>query len=163
MTDDIVHSTQLLYQGCKSGYLGQFAVQNIETLLYVISNTSASVSKYCALKVHQHFSLFQPIFLFWSTPGDQSLRYFTVLFGLFFLYSKCRRGEKISGTSLSAQFDECVSILLRPEEISRICDSADGREISASQCDKFVRESLPKKATGNFSSSYGPVLFFFVP
>ena len=78
----------------------------------------------------------------------------------FFLYSKCRRGEKISGTSLSAQFDECVSILLRPEEISRICDSADGREISASQCDKFVRESLPKKATGNFLSSYGPVLFF---
>ena len=80
------------------------------------------------------------------------MRYFTELFRLSFLYSKCRRGEKISGTSLhSAYDDERVSILLRPKEISRICDSSDGREIPASQCDKFVRESLPKKATGNLS------------
>ena len=31
MTDDVIHSTQILYQAYKWGYLGQFAVQNIET------------------------------------------------------------------------------------------------------------------------------------
>ena len=31
MTDDAIHSTQILYQAYKWGYLGQFAVQNNET------------------------------------------------------------------------------------------------------------------------------------
>ena len=31
MTDDAIHSTQILYQAYKLGYLGQFAVQNIGT------------------------------------------------------------------------------------------------------------------------------------
>ena len=30
MTDDVIHSSQLLYQAYKWGYPGQFAVQNIE-------------------------------------------------------------------------------------------------------------------------------------
>lgn len=95
--------------------------------------------------------------------ADQSLRYFSELFRLFFHCSKCRRGEKISGTSfLSAYHDECLSILPGSEEISRICDSSNGREISTSQCHKSVRESLPKKATGNFLS-FLTVSFPFFP
>ena len=31
MTDDVIHSTQYLYQASTWGYLGHFAVQNIET------------------------------------------------------------------------------------------------------------------------------------
>ena len=53
MTDDVIHSTQY-YIECTSGYLGQFAVQNIETWQANSStgNTPMAIKNFVPMATH---------------------------------------------------------------------------------------------------------------